>query len=263
MAQARPRTTSFLLDEADHRHRCRRRELELLIRRCERYFVPPILEIGSGDGLQGSILAEHFGRVIGTDVDTSRFTGRFPVLAARSERLPFPDASFGTAFSSSVLEHVDDLGRGLAEITRVLTRGGFMIHIVPTQVWISLVFSLRLPYMVARNIYRAITRPLTDFSDEAWRAWWYAGYDIRWDNILDVPIHGTSPSHLEEWFAFSHSRWRRIFARAGLRIVQTVDLYTYSPYGLIGGADLVRLALARLGLPGVRAYVLTRAPACG
>jgi ubiquinone/menaquinone biosynthesis C-methylase UbiE len=261
-AAARPRSTHFLLDEVDHRHRCRRRELELLVERCGRYFREPILEIGSGDGLQGALLAGRFGRLVGTDVDTSRFRESFPVLRARSERLPFRDASFRTVFSSSVLEHVDDLGRGLAEITRVLAPGGYMVHIVPTQVWISLVFALRLPYMVARNIYRALVRPFSAFPEEAWRDWWYAGYDIRLDNLLDVPVHGVSPSHLAEWFAFSHARWTRHFQRAGLRVVKKVDLYTYSPYGFLAGAEGLRLALARLGLPGVRAYVLTRARPC-
>jgi SAM-dependent methyltransferase len=261
MSAARPRSTLFLLDEVDHRHRCRRRELEILVEHCGRYFAEPILEIGSGDGLQGSILAERFGEVVGTDVDTSRFRAGFPVLRARSERLPFRSGSFRTVFSSSVLEHVDDLGRGLAEMTRVLAPGGYMIHIVPTQVC-SLVFALRFPYMVARNVYRSLVRPFSAFSEDAWRAWWYAGYDIRFENLLDIPVHGVSPSHLAEWFAFSHARWTRHFQRAGLRVVKKVDLYTYSPYGFVAGGETVRRGLARLGLPGVRAYVLARTRAC-
>jgi len=253
----RPRSSCVLLDEVDHRHRCRRREIELAADvRLRRFFAPPILEIGSGDGFQGELLAERFGRVVATDVDTSRFHSRLPVVRAQGERLPFRDGAFKTIFSSSVLEHVGDLDRGLAEMKRVLHEDGFMVHLVPTRFWLVLMHGLRLPYMFARRAYRAWVKARIGYDDEACGAWWYAGYDIRWDNVFDAPIHGVSPTHREEWRAFAHHCWLRSFRRAALGVVAVEDLYTYSPYGFVGGAEGLRTALARLGFPTVRAYVL-------
>jgi SAM-dependent methyltransferase len=256
--EPRPRSTRVLLDEVDHRHRCRRRELELLIERAGEHFAAPILELGSGDGLQGTILAERFGAITGTDVDVSRFRGPFPIVRTTGERLPFRTGAFGTVFSSSVLEHVNDLDRALVEMRRVLRPGGHMIHIVPTQFWISLTLGLRLPYMLARRAYRAVHGGRRD--DPDWQRWWYAGHDIQWSNVFSVPVHGVSPSHREEWRAFGHARWASHFRRARMDVVASVDLYTYSPYGFLGGAERFRLALARFGLPTVRAYVLAPRP---
>lgn len=258
----RPRSTRLLLDEVDHRHHCRTRELEILIERCGRFFREPILEIGSGDGYQGQLLARRFGRLVATDVETSRFRAGLPIVSASSERLPFRGAAFGTVFSSSVLEHVADLDRALGEMTRVLAPGGHMVHIVPTRVWQSLTLGLRLPYMLARRLYRGLGRRWGASPEQAWQDWWYAGHDIRWDNVFDVPVHGVSASHTGEWHAFSHRSWVTRFRQAGLRIVTTADLYTYSPYGFLGGAERLRAALARAGLPSVRAYVLARPRAC-
>jgi SAM-dependent methyltransferase len=259
---ARPRLRRLLLDEVDHRHVCRTRELEILMQRCGEFFREPILEIGSGDGYQARILTARFGRLIATDVETSRFRAPLPIVAASSERLPFRDGSFHTVFSSSVLEHVVDLDRGLAELTRVLAPGGYMVHVLPTRVWQSLMLGLRLPYMLARRLYRFVARSRGEYSENALSEWWYAGHDIRWDNVFDAPVHGVSRTHRGEWHAFSHGRWAHRFRQAGLRIVRTADLYTFSPYGLLGGIDSVRVGLARAGFPSVRAYVLTPARPC-
>ncbi len=96
------------------------------------------LDVGSGGGL----LAEEFARL------GFRVTGLDPsaesVEAARAhaaqegldieykvgagEQLPFPDESFDIAYCCDVLEHVDDLGRVLAETSRVLKPGGTYLY---------------------------------------------------------------------------------------------------------------------------------------
>ena len=92
------------------------------------------LDVGCG----GGILAEEFAR-LGCDV-----TGIDPsepsIEAARDhalqdglaidyrtgtgEALPFPDAAFELVYCCDVLEHVGDVGRVIAEISRVLRPGG-------------------------------------------------------------------------------------------------------------------------------------------
>ena len=64
---------------------------------------------------------------------------KLPYNRAASDRVGtcaapiFPDASFATVFSNGVLEHVDQLEKGLREIGRVLKPGGRLIMTVPTM----------------------------------------------------------------------------------------------------------------------------------
>jgi SAM-dependent methyltransferase len=47
--------------------------------------------------------------------------------------LPFPDASFASAVSIQSIEHVPDPERALAEIARVLVRGGVAVIVTPNR----------------------------------------------------------------------------------------------------------------------------------
>jgi SAM-dependent methyltransferase len=47
--------------------------------------------------------------------------------------LPFADAEFEFVYSTSVMEHVLDPGRALAQIARVLRPGGLSVHIFPSR----------------------------------------------------------------------------------------------------------------------------------
>lgn len=84
-----------------------------------------ILDIGCGNG---DMLA-HFAPandVFGMDVrDQVRQELRhLPRCIARSEQLPFTDASFDIVLSHHVIEHVDDHDGHVAEMRRVLAPGG-------------------------------------------------------------------------------------------------------------------------------------------
>jgi SAM-dependent methyltransferase len=48
-------------------------------------------------------------------------------------QLPFPDADFDFVYSTSVMEHVLDPGKALAEIARVLRPGCISIHVFPSR----------------------------------------------------------------------------------------------------------------------------------
>lgn len=100
----------------------------------------PLLDLGCGDGLIGRIL---FGAPGGIDVGLDPWAGQLR-QAASSEAydhvdrgyghaLPYPDASFATVFSNSVLEHVEDLEPVLQEVARVLKPGGRLIFTVPSD----------------------------------------------------------------------------------------------------------------------------------
>src|SRR5690606_22321946 len=51
--------------------------------------------------------------------------------ASAAEALPFADAMFDTVLSTSVIEHVDDPVRALAELARVTRVGGHLLISVP------------------------------------------------------------------------------------------------------------------------------------
>lgn len=96
------------------------------------------LDVGCGGGL----LAEEFARlgcvVTGVDpseksLETARDHARQEGLAIEyrqgvGEELPFPDGAFEIVYCCDTLEHVDDLGRVLGEISRVLKPGGVFLY---------------------------------------------------------------------------------------------------------------------------------------
>jgi SAM-dependent methyltransferase len=53
-------------------------------------------------------------------------------------RIPYDDESFDFVFSTSTLEHVQDLKSAFAETSRVLRKGGVAIHVFPPRyIWIE------------------------------------------------------------------------------------------------------------------------------
>lgn len=102
----------------------------------DQVFPPPVLDVGCGDG--------HFTEVafdkpidIGIDPDLgimreaqSRQVYRC-LLQADGAKIPLPDASVGSAFSNSVLEHIPHLDQVLLEIGRVLKPGAPFLFTVP------------------------------------------------------------------------------------------------------------------------------------
>ncbi len=101
-------------------------------------FVRPILDIGCGDG--------YFARAtftppldVGIDPSPAALAecarlGIYDTLQpASGADLPFPDASFATVVSNCVLEHIPEIDRTLAEISRVLKPGGMFVGTMVTD----------------------------------------------------------------------------------------------------------------------------------
>jgi SAM-dependent methyltransferase len=91
-----------------------------------------VLEVGCGWGE----LAEWIARETGADVVAVDLSLRMVELAtergidasvADVQSLPFEDATFDVVVAAWMLYHVPDLGRGLAEIARVLRPGGTFV----------------------------------------------------------------------------------------------------------------------------------------
>jgi SAM-dependent methyltransferase len=102
-----------------------------------------VLEVGCGTG--GLLVAaSRAGRsIVGADIATRwlvvarrRLADRglvIPLVGAEAERLPWADASFDVVVADSVLEHLSDPSRALAEWRRVVRPGGRLLAWSPNR----------------------------------------------------------------------------------------------------------------------------------
>ncbi len=90
-----------------------------------------LLDVGCGARPYLDLQRAHATACIGLEADRARYRCSPPSVWASALALPFADRSFDTVFSSQVLEHVPEPGRMLAEMTRVLRRGGHLIVTAP------------------------------------------------------------------------------------------------------------------------------------
>jgi SAM-dependent methyltransferase len=117
------------------------RAVELRVAAEEQY-EPPLLDLGCGDGLVGQVLFGTEGAVdVGADIWADQLrqaalSGVYRhVNVADGHHLPYPDGTFATVFSNSVLEHVPDAWLVVCEVGRVLRIGGRFIFTVPSDVF--------------------------------------------------------------------------------------------------------------------------------
>jgi SAM-dependent methyltransferase/4-amino-4-deoxy-L-arabinose transferase-like glycosyltransferase len=100
----------------------------------------PILDLGCGDG--------HFAQMafdrplaVGADpwwgpLQKARSAGVYRLnVQAMGDALPFPDRSFATVISNSVLEHIEDVQPVLNEANRVLRPGGRLVVTMPSHLF--------------------------------------------------------------------------------------------------------------------------------
>ncbi len=97
-----------------------------------------ILDVGCGGGLLAEEFAELGCAVTGVDPSTESLEAARAHARERGldigyreavgDRLPFNDGEFPAIYCCDVLEHVDDVGRTVAEIARVLKPGGVFLY---------------------------------------------------------------------------------------------------------------------------------------
>lgn len=92
--------------------------------------LPPgstVLDLAAGTGSISRALSAEGHRVVACDQSLEMLShGSFPgpAVQATAERLPFAPASFDGVTFGYLLRYVDDLGRCMSEVTRLLRRGG-------------------------------------------------------------------------------------------------------------------------------------------
>jgi GT2 family glycosyltransferase/SAM-dependent methyltransferase/glycosyltransferase involved in cell wall biosynthesis len=101
-----------------------------------------VLDLGSGEGFGAAILSEAASEIVGVDLDER--TVEHATLNWSSESISFlqgsaldlsafEDGSFDAVVAFEIVEHVDDQGRMLAEIDRVLSDDGILIISTPDR----------------------------------------------------------------------------------------------------------------------------------
>lgn len=93
-----------------------------------------VLEIGTGSGYGISIIAPYTDRYITIDKQLPNIEDVAPnveMISAKVPPLPFEDASFDCVVSFQVIEHIEDDGRFVDEVYRVLKPGGLFIVSTP------------------------------------------------------------------------------------------------------------------------------------
>lgn len=229
-----------------------------------------VLEIGAGAGWQASALAERGYEVIALDVPNEEFAAlrayrEFDVQDYDGAHLPFADGYFDVIFSSTVLEHVEDLDTLLGEMKRVVQPKGVCVHVLPTSAWrwwtsvghyvYALKRLVQIPFKnqrVTGTVNQGLDRyvPMTRRKTTALEKiqWW-----------LFPERHGVKGNWFTEAFWFSQRRWRSRFHKSGYTLLtcQPLGLF-YSGIGVFG----LRLSLktrarySRFLGSGSRLYVL-------
>ena len=102
--------------------------------------VPPVRDIGCGDGHFVSIAYEPLPINVGIDVIARDLREATPrpgvyrsVMFARASALPYADAAINTVISNCVVEHIPDNDAVLREIYRVLRSGGVFATTLPSE----------------------------------------------------------------------------------------------------------------------------------
>jgi 2-polyprenyl-6-hydroxyphenyl methylase/3-demethylubiquinone-9 3-methyltransferase len=112
------------------------------------------LEVGSGGGILTEEICKMGFTTTGIDpADESVTTAKNHAQAeglniryekASGENIPFPDQSFDVVFCCDVLEHVRDLPKVIAEISRVLKPGGLFIYDTLNRTFVSKLVAIKI-----------------------------------------------------------------------------------------------------------------------
>jgi len=104
--------------------------------------LPSLLEVGCGSGILLPELSRHTDRLVGIDIhsrleDVRDYLAKEGVVAEILEaslfEMPFADGEFDALLCASVLEHLTDLDRAMAEFARVVRPGGRVVLGFPVR----------------------------------------------------------------------------------------------------------------------------------
>ena len=124
--------------EAGRYYRIQKKKIEKILKLLEEHKEGNILDIGCGDGLITSLIAERTGaRAYGVDISRKAvikakkrgITAK--VMNVDRHRFPFKEKTFDFVFCGDLLEHLYDTEKLLSNIKKVLKPNGYVIISVP------------------------------------------------------------------------------------------------------------------------------------
>ena len=135
----------------------------------------PVYDLGCGDGLFAALT---FPRAITVGLDPSRASirearglGTYRLLTqADACCAPFPAASFASAFSNSVLEHIPNIDDVLRETSRLLKRGAPFYFCVPNPRYLESLSLTRVFGRAYADWFRRLTRVAHLDDAQVWQA---------------------------------------------------------------------------------------------
>lgn len=194
----------------------------------------PVLDLGCGFGEFAGVVFDQLEMGIDineADLDLGRRSNKYQrMLWSDARRMPFRSETFASVVSVSVLEHIRNVPRALAEAARVLRPGGLLVITVPTGAMYRHLFfprlfrALGLPWLARLYIrgHRAVFQHVTVHSLN----WWMdrlaqAGFRVeRCEGTVsplvmqlhDLFLITAFPSQLAKW-----ATGRRLLTTTGLR----------------------------------------------
>ena len=202
-----------------------------------------VLEIGVGLGADHQLFAEAGADLFGidlTDRAIAHTRQRLAVFGLTShlavgdaENLDFPDESFDRVYSWGVLHHSPDTPKAIAEVWRVLKRGGeasIMIYhkwsMVGMMLWLRYALLGLRPWLTLSKIYaRYLESPGTKAYSMAEATRLFAAFrDVKIRTVLthgDLLESGAGQKHQGNVLSLARKIWprwliRRLFPNAGL-----------------------------------------------
>jgi ubiquinone/menaquinone biosynthesis C-methylase UbiE len=226
------------------------------------------LELGCGSGQASKHLAFYCKKLTAMEYNENLLTeqndDKVTFITGDAQDLSrFGDGEMNLIFSSSLIEHLPEPDKCLAECGRVINRDGLIVHTVPNRTWKIFNLLLYYPFGIKTVFSRIFSKNKSQWAggpragstelDSNLRP---VGNKLSLKNLLPK-THGISRSHLIEFKRWGQKQWVEIFKRNNLEVIEIVRLPFYFGWGynfrlLLGFGNF-------LGLTSCTAYVLKKA----
>ena len=175
----------------------------------------------------------------------------------------FGDGEMNLIFSGSLIEHLPEPDKCLAECSRAVNRGGLIVHTVPNLTWKIFNMLLYYPFGI-----KTVLRGIFLKNKSQWTGGPRAGKPNLDSNLQPVgkrlslknlfpKTHGISGSHLCVFRRWGQKQWIKMFDKNSLEVIEKVRLPFYFRWGY-NLRLLLRLGNS-LDLSSCTTYVLKKA----
>jgi len=262
-------------DWVTYLHDLRRREIEMIFKKCpEKCFVQG-LELGAGDGFQSKLLARYAQYLLSTDYNARRLLEEsntnieYKLCDVEDIDQCCTSDTYDLIFSSNLMEHVQRRQEVFGKIARLLKDDGVTIHVMPScflkVCWVGLFhFNLFIEFLEVitkpggfkKIFHKVFKRPEGKRSSE--------NFELHTNNPKSPPRtvvqrfiwpsrHGEYASHWQEFLAYRKKNWINLMESEGLEVIQALKMPVSSGYGF--GFNGIRWILEKFGLCSSYAYI--------